>query len=71
MSDTDSRLSVTHELVVKDGPRALWRAVVGRSYMAVCGDCGEHLTVAHRIDAEDWLDGHDCNAPEPMPGAWS
>lgn len=71
MSGADTRLATTHQLVEQDGPRILWRSILAGSYTATCSDCDSWLTATKRIDAEDWLDRHDCNAPEPRPGAWS
>lgn len=60
MSGADTRLSATHELVERDGPRVLWRGTLAGSYTATCVDCDTWFTARKRIEAEDWLDRHDC-----------
>ena len=50
------------DLVTKEGPRALWRETGTLRYVGTCADCGDAYPPGHRIDAEDWLDYHDCPA---------
>lgn len=56
---TDSRLS-NLVLVERDGPRALWRKPLLAVFTATCDDCNTARPFNHRVDAQDWLDGHDC-----------
>jgi hypothetical protein len=49
------------DLIIKEGPRALWQQHGTLLYVATCADCQLATPPGHRIDAEDWMDYHDCN----------
>ena len=51
------------DLVVKEGARSLWRESGTLRYLAQCAECNTSTPLGHRIDAEDWMDFHEC---EPL-----
>ena len=49
-----------YDLVAKEGPRGLWQQRGNLLYVATCDDCHIATHPGHRIDAEDFLDLHQC-----------